>query len=122
MTAMVRAIRGATTVEEDVPEQIRERTQTLVREMLSRNDVDIEDIVSVIFTATGDISSAFPATAARALGLDEVPLLGSQELTVAGSLPRCIRVLMHCYSERARREIRHVFLEGARVLRADLAD
>ena len=122
MTAMVRAIRGATTVDEDLPEQIWDRTQTLVREMLARNDVTSEDLVSVIFTATADISSAFPATAARQLGLDEVPLLGGQELDVAGALPRCIRILMHCYSERSRGDIRHVFLEGARVLRSDLAE
>lgn len=122
MTAMVRAIRGATTVDDDLPQQIWDRTQTLVREMLARNEVSTEDLVSVIFTATADISSAFPATAARGLGLDEVPLLGGQELDVAGALPHCIRVLMHCYSERSRRDIRHVFLEGARVLRSDLAE
>ena len=122
MTAMVRAIRGATTVDEDRAEQVHERTQALVSEMLSRNEVAIDDLVSVMFTATADISSAFPATAARALGLDEVPLFGGQELTVLGSLPRCIRVLMHCYSERERAAIRHVFLEGARALRSDLKE
>jgi chorismate mutase len=120
--AMVRAIRGATTVDEDVPEQVRERTQVLVREMLARNEVAVDDLVSAFFTATSDISSAFPATAARALGLDDVPLIGAQELAVEGALGLCIRVLLHCYSERPRSEIRHVYLEGARALRADLAD
>jgi chorismate mutase len=120
--AMVRAIRGATTIDEDVAEQVRERTQTLVREMLDRNEVAVDDLVSALFTATADISSAFPATAARALGLDDVPLIGAQELEVDGGLGHCIRVLLHCYSERSRSEIRHVYLEGARALRTDLAD
>jgi chorismate mutase len=117
---MLRAIRGATTVEDDDAEQIRLRTQALVREMLSRNDVKTDDLVSIIFTATDDIHAAFPATAARELGLEEVPLLGGREITVEGALPRCIRVLAHCYSERARSEIRHVYLEGAVSLRSDL--
>ena len=119
---MLRGIRGATTVDEDDAEQIHIRTQALVREMLSRNDVKADDLVSIIFTATEDIHAAFPATAARELGLDDVPLLGSREITVPGALPRCIRVLVHCYSELTRHEIRHVYLEGARVLRADLAN
>ncbi len=122
MTAMLRAIRGATTVDEDDAEQIRLRTQELVREMLSRNDVKSDDLVSIIFTATEDLNAAFPATAARQLGLDDVPLLGGREMAVPGALGHCIRVLVHCYSEKSRGEIRHVYLEGARVLRADLAE
>jgi chorismate mutase len=122
MTPLLRAIRGATTVDEDEPEQIRVRTQTLVTAILERNELAIEDLVSIIFTATPDITTAFPATAARALGLDEVPLLGAAEITVEGGPARCIRALVHCYTTRARAEIRHVYLEGARILRADLAD
>ncbi|HVB04784.1 MAG TPA: chorismate mutase [Acidimicrobiales bacterium] len=122
MTAMLRGIRGATTVEADDAGEIRLRTQELVREMLSRNDVKADDLVSIIFTATEDLNAAFPATAARELGLDDVPLLGGREIAVPGALARCVRVLIHCYSERSRAEIRHVYLEGARVLRADLAE
>lgn len=122
MSAMVRAVRGATTIDEDTPEQVHGRTAALVQEMLARNGVEIEDLVSIIFTATQDICSAFPATGARALGLSEVPLFGAQELAVKGALGRCVRVLMHCYSDRAQKEIRHVYLEGASVLRADLEE
>ena len=120
--ASLRAVRGATTVDADDAEQIFKRTQELVGEMIERNELSVDDLVSIIFTATTDLSAAFPATAARALGLDEVPLLGASELAVSGSLPRCIRALMHCYSDRERSQIRHVYLEGARVLRVDLAD
>ena len=119
---MLRAVRGATTIDEDTVEQVHDRTSQLVSEMLKRNDLDIEDLVSVIFTATADITAAFPAAGARGLGLGEVPLLDAQELNVEGAVPRCIRVMLHCYSERARSEIRHVYLEGARALRTDLAD
>lgn len=118
----LRAVRGATTVDADVADQIHKRTRELVSEMLDRNHLGPEDLVSVILTATPDLHSAFPATAARSLGLDDVPLLGAAELDVDGSLERCIRVLIHCYSDLPRAEIRHVYLEGARALRADLAD
>lgn len=121
MTAMVRAIRGATTTDVDTPEAIRERTQALIAEILDRNELTPDDLVSVILTATPDLHSYFPATAARDLGLDGVPLLGSQEIDVPGALARCIRVLVHCYSERSKAEIAHIYLEGARVLRTDLA-
>lgn len=118
----LRAIRGATTVEADVADQIHKRTADLVAEMLQRNHVAVDDLVSIIFSATPDLHSAFPATGARSLGLEEVPLLGTTELDVDGALPRCIRVLMHCETELTRAEIRHVYLEGARALRTDLAD
>jgi chorismate mutase len=119
---MVRAIRGATTVDADEPEEIRERTQALVSELFERNSLDVDDVVSIIFTVTPDITAAFPATAARALGLGSVPLLGGMEMEVPGAVERCIRVMITCYSERSKAEIHHVYLEGARVLRADLAD
>ncbi|HWD24428.1 MAG TPA: chorismate mutase [Acidimicrobiales bacterium] len=121
MTAMVRAIRGATTIDTDTPEEIRQRTQALISQILERNALAADDLVSVILTSTPDLHSYFPATAARDLGLEGVPLLGSQEIDVVGALPRCIRVLVHCYSERSKAEIAHVYLEGARVLRTDLA-
>jgi chorismate mutase len=121
MAAVLRAIRGATTVDIDTAEQVRTRTQALVGAMLEANDVANEDLVSIIFTVTADVTSAFPATAARELGLDDVPLLGATEATVAGATERCIRVLMHCYSERSRKEIQHEYREGAIGLRTDLA-
>ena len=120
--AMLRAIRGATTVDADHADQIRDRTQSLVSAMLERNGVEIDDLVSMIFTSTPDLHAGFPATAARALGLSEVPLLGATEAFVPGALERCIRVMLHCYSDLPRSAIRHVYLEGARSLRADLAD
>lgn len=120
MTAVLRAIRGATTLDEDTKEQVYERTQALMREILARNELSPDDLVSIVFTVTGDVHAAFPATAARALGLDDVALLGAQEIAVPGALERCIRVLVHCYSERDRSELRHVYLEGATVLRRDL--
>ena len=120
--AMLRAIRGATTVDTDAADLITAQTQELVSAMLQRNNVAIDDLVSLIFTSTPDLHSGFPATAARALGLDEVPLLGAIEADVEGALPRCIRVMMHCYTEVPRAQIRHVYLEGARALRSDLLD
>jgi chorismate mutase len=119
---MLRAIRGATTVERDDAEEIARATQRLVAEMLHRNGVREDDIVSVIFTSTEDLNAAFPAGAARELGLGEVPLLGAREVAVPGALDHCIRVLLHCYSVRPRAEIRHVYLERARALRIDLAE
>jgi chorismate mutase len=116
----VRALRGATTVDADVPEQIGERVTTLLESMLERNDVDHEDIISILFTATDDIRSCFPAAAARTIGLGDVPLICARELDVEGGTPRCIRILMHLTTARARADLRHVYLEGARGLRDDL--
>jgi len=95
----VYAVRGAVTVDEDTREQIVERTQTLLKELISRNQVDTDDIVSIVFTATDDIHSEFPAAAARLMGIDGVPLLCARELDISSSLTmaRCIRVLMHFY-------------------------
>jgi chorismate mutase len=120
VTAAVRALRGATTVDADTPEQIHERVGALVKEMLARNGVDKDDVISVVFTATEDVTSMFPAAAARAVGLGDVPLLCARELTVDGATPRCIRVLMHLTTERARADLRHVYLAGAEGLRDDL--
>lgn len=116
----MRALRGATTVDADTEEQITERVQALVREMLERNGIEKDDLVSVIFTATEDLVSLFPAAAARGAGLGDVPLLCARELSVRGGTPRCIRVLMHLTTGRPRDELRHVYLEGARGLRDDL--
>jgi chorismate mutase len=120
VTPAVRALRGATTVDADTPEQIHERVGALINEMLARNDVDKDDLISVVITATEDVTSMFPAAAARAVGLGDVPLLCARELTIAGATPRCIRVLMHLTTERARADLRHVYLAGAENLRDDL--
>ena len=116
----VRALRGATTVDADTEEQVDERVRTLVREMLARNGVDHDDLISIVLTATDDLHSMFPAAAARAIGLGDVPLLCARELDIDGGKPLCVRVLMHLSSERTRAELHHVYLEGARDLRDDL--
>lgn len=120
MTPAVRALRGATTVDADTAEQIQERVGALVNEMLHRNDVDKDALISIVFTATDDITTMFPAAAARAVGLGDVPLLCARELAIDGGTPRCIRVLMHLTTERSRGELRHVYLAGAEGLRDDL--
>ena len=120
MPPAVRALRGATTVDVDTREQVYERVQALLRELLARNGVDHEDIISILFTATDDIRSVFPAAAARAIGLGDVPLLCARELSIEDGTPLCIRVLMHLSTERPRSELHHVYLEGAKGLRDDL--
>ena len=120
MPPAVRALRGATTVDVDTREQVYERVQALLRELLARNGVDHEDIISILFTATDDIRSVFPAAAARVIGLGDVPLLCARELSIEDGTPLCIRVLMHLSTERPRSELHHVYLEGAKGLRDDL--
>ena len=116
------ALRGATTVEADTREALLERTRELLAALLERNDVEHDQLVSIIFTATGDLHSEFPALAARSLGLGDVPLLCARELDVTGGNPNTIRVLIHCYSTRPRVSLRHVYLHRARHLRDDLAE
>jgi len=116
----VRALRGATTLDVDTAEHMTERVQALLHEMLSRNDVDHDDLVSILFTATDDLHSLFPATAARGIGLGDVPLICARELDIADATARCVRVMMHLTTERSRPELHHVYLEGARSLRDDL--
>jgi chorismate mutase len=120
MPPTVRAIRGATTVEEDTPEAITDRVVTLLRQVLDRNRLAEDDLISILFTATEDITSTFPATAARSMGLGAVPLICARELAIVGSVPHCIRVLLHVTTERTRDQIHHVYLEGAQGLRDDL--
>jgi chorismate mutase len=120
--AMVRGLRGATTCEENTPEQITERTQELLVEMLTRNGVSHDDVISVLFTTTPDLTASFPATAARGVGFGDVPLLCASEIEVPGSMPLTVRILMHAYTERAREELRHVYLQKAFSLRDDLPE
>ena len=118
----LRAVRGATTVDEDAKEEILSATAELIEEMISRNDLVRDDLVSIVFTATPDLRAVFPAEAARGLGISDVPLLCARELDVEGAMPRCIRVLMHAYTERDLQSVRHVYLGDAKKLRSDLAD
>lgn len=117
---MIRGLRGATTFDVDDADHVTERVVQLLGEMISRNGLSHDDLVSVLFTATGDLHSVFPATAARSIGLGDVPLICACELDIEGGLERCIRVLMHVESTRDRADMRHVYLEGARDLRDDL--
>jgi chorismate mutase len=116
------ALRGATTVEADTREAVLDRTRELLAALLERNAVDHDQLVSIIFTSTGDLHSEFPALAARSLGLGDVPLLCARELDVTGGNPRTIRVLIHCYSTRPRASLRHVYLHRAKHLRDDLPE
>ncbi|HEY1592176.1 MAG TPA: chorismate mutase [Solirubrobacteraceae bacterium] len=113
------ALRGATSVESNTAEQILASTSELMRELMERNELEPEAMVSCIFTATEDLDAEFPALAARQLGLHSVPLLCTREIPVPGSLPRVIRVLVHYYAPEDRPP-RHVYLGDARSLRADL--
>ena len=120
MPTAVRALRGATTVDADTVEQVRERTVTLLARLLDANELEHDDLISVILTATDDIHSMFPALAAREYGLGDVPLLCARELDIDGATPHCIRILMHVTTERTRAELHHIYLEGAADLRDDL--
>ncbi|HXR53532.1 MAG TPA: chorismate mutase [Acidimicrobiales bacterium] len=117
---VTRGLRGATTVDEDTPEQIATRIQELLTELMARNDLVEDDIISIIFTATTDVVSAFPATGARDIGFGAVPLLCMSEINVASGTPLCMRVLLHIHTTRSRAELRHVYLHGAQGLRDDL--
>lgn len=120
MPPVVRALRGATTIDVDEKDHLFERVIALLQALFERNRIEHDDLISVLFTATDDIRSAFPAEAARKFGLGDVPLICARELDVEGGTPRCIRVLIHLYTDRSRGELHHVYLEGARHLRDDL--
>lgn len=113
------ALRGANTVDANHANAILEATDSLMRELMERNELSADQMVSCIFTLTEDLDAEFPAVAARRLGLHRVPLLCAREVPVPGSLPRVIRVLMHYYAPDGH-EPHHVYLGDARVLRADL--
>jgi chorismate mutase len=115
----LRALRGATTVEHNDADAILDGTEELVREVMERNDLHPDDMVSCIFTCTSDLNAEFPAVAARRLGLSSVPLLCAREIDRPGALPRVIRLLLHCYAE-PDTEVRHVYLHEAKSLRRDL--
>jgi chorismate mutase len=90
--------------------------------MMERNELDHDDVVSVIFTTSTDLTSSFPATAARGVGFGDIPLLCASEIAVPGSMAKCVRILMHVYTTRQRLEMRHVYLRNAQSLRDDLPE
>ena len=116
----MRAIRGAIQVDADERDQILEGTSELVRAVLDRNDVTTDDLISVVFTATPDLISEFPAYAARLMGMSDVPLLCASEIAVPGAMPRVLRVLAHVETDKPRADIHHPYLRGAAGLRRDL--
>lgn len=116
----IRGIRGATTADENSEEAILGATRELLVRMADANNVEPDEIAAIFFTATPDLTAAFPAEAARQLQWTAVPLLSATEIAVPGALPRCIRVLVLWNTARAQEEIVHVYLRGAEVLRPDL--
>lgn len=116
----MRAVRGAICVAEDAAGTVLSATERLLQEVLQRNAIAPSDIVSVFFTATGDLVSTFPAEAARRIGLGAIPLMCAREIPVAGSMPRVVRVLMHFHTALAQDQIVPVYLDGAESLRDDL--
>ncbi|HET7734646.1 MAG TPA: chorismate mutase [Nocardioidaceae bacterium] len=117
----VRAIRGATQLEDDVREHMLDRVAEMVQGVMEANGLDVDDFISVIFTATSDLVSEFPAYAARQLGFSDVPLICARELEIDGSMPRVVRMLAHVETDLAKHDVTHVYLHGAANLRRDLA-
>lgn len=117
----VRAVRGATQLEEDTREHMLTRVAEMVTDAMEANGLVVEDFISVIFTATSDLVAEFPAYAARRLGFGDVPLLCARELEIEGSMPRVVRMMAHVETDLPRADITHVYLHGAAALRRDLA-
>jgi chorismate mutase len=117
----VRAVRGAVQVAGNDREEILVGTAELVTEVMTRNGLSTDDVISVIFTATSDLTAEFPALAARQLGFQEVPLLCGAEISVPGAMPRVVRLMMHVETDKPRSSVQHVYLRGAAALRLDIA-
>ncbi|MCC6383313.1 MAG: chorismate mutase [Dehalococcoidia bacterium] len=117
----VRGIRGATTVSKNTKEDILDATRELLAAMVEANDVDPLDVASGWFTTTPDVNAEFPAVAARQMGWTFVPLMCGHEMKVPGSLPLCVRILLHVNTDKGAHDIHHVYIRGARALRPDLA-
>ena len=116
----VRAVRGATQLDADDREHMLERVAEMVTDVMTANDLDVDDFISVIFTATSDLVSEFPAYAARRLGFGDVPLICARELEIGGSRPRVVRIMAHVETDLSRADITHVYPHGAASLRRDL--
>ncbi len=118
----VRAIRGATTAEENTKEAIFEASIELLSKIEEKNDLKNTDAISIIFTVTPDLTAAFPAAAVRKMGITNVPLLDMAAPDIDGSLKKCIRVMIHINTDKTKEDIKHIYLRGASVLRPDLAE
>lgn len=116
----VRAVRGATQLDEDTREHMLERVAEMVLDVMASNGLEVDDFISVIFTATSDLASEFPAYAARRLGFGDVPLICARELEIDGSMERVVRMMAHVETDLPKAEITHVYLHGAANLRRDL--
>jgi chorismate mutase len=116
----VRAVRGATQLEEDSRDHMLDRVAEMVVDVMASNGLGVDDFISVIFTATSDLHSEFPAYAARQLGFGEVPLICARELEIDGSMPRVVRMLAHVETDLPRADVTHCYLHGAAALRSDL--
>lgn len=119
----VLAIRGATTVEANNKEQILKESAILIEKIIEKNELELEDIISICFTMTRDLDKVYPAVAVRELlNITDIPLLNFEEKYIVGSLPMCIRVLMHINSKKSKSDIKHVYLKNAKDLRNDIVD
>jgi len=117
---LCRGIRGATTVEANTRQAILDATAELLAAMVEANDIKAEDVASAFFSTTPDLNAEFPALAARSLGWNDVALLCGHEMTVVGSLPMCLRILLHVNTDKRADQMVHVYLRGAKALRPDL--
>jgi chorismate mutase len=120
MFVAVRAVRGAIQVDRNDRDIILDGTTRLIKEVLQRNDLTLDHLINVIFTATPDLTAEFPAYAARQLGFTDVPLLCATEIDVPGAMPRVLRLMALIETDRTRAEVHHVYLDGAAALRRDL--
>ncbi len=118
---LVRGFRGATTADANTREAILDATAELLQELIGANEIQHDHVASIIFTTTPDLNAEFPAVAARAAGWTDVALMCGHEMSVPGSLARCVRILMHVNTELGVDQVKHVYLRGARALRPDLA-
>lgn len=124
MSPHVAALRGATTLDADTREEVLARTAEMLGALLRRNDLEADDVISLLFTCTDDIRSEFPAAAVRAAGISDVPMICARELGIEGGsgIPLCVRVMAHVHTDRPRSALRHAYLRGARQLRSDLPE
>lgn len=117
----VRAVRGAVQLDVDEAEHMHQQVTELLTAMMERNSLSTDDLISVVFTATPDLHSDFPAVGARKIGITDVPLICAQELDVPGALPRVVRIMAHVETDRSKADISHVYLGAAAALRRDIA-